>query len=389
MVRMHSRPRRLIILGATGSIGRSTADLVANNPDFEVEAVVGGSDVAALARMARRLKARHAAIHDERALAALRDALAGSNITSAAGEAAVIEAAERPCDLVIAAIVGIAGLKPTFAALQQGRTIALANKECLVSAGPPFMAQVAAQGVTLLPMDSEHNAIFQALNGRNAASIEQMVLTASGGPFLRWSAAAIDEADIAAALAHPNWSMGRKVTIDSAGLMNKGLELIEAQALFALAPEKLDVLVHPQSVVHGMVSFSDGSVLAGLSVPDMRTPIAHCLGYPDRLATSCKRLDLAALRSLTFEAPDYVRFPALQLAIDAMKTAQGLPTVLNAANELAVAAFLEGRIRFGDIARKVAGACEAALRHGEAKTPQTLAEALGVDHITRERFATP
>ncbi len=389
MVTMHRRPRRLIILGATGSIGRSTADLVAGNPDFEVEAVVGGSDAVALASMARRLKARHAAISDETALGALREGLAGSGISCAAGEAGVVEAAQRPCDMVIAAIVGIAGLKPTFAALQQGRTIALANKECMVSAGEAFMAQAAAQGVPLLPMDSEHNAIFQALNGRDASDVEQMVLTASGGPFLNWSAAAIDEADVAAALAHPNWSMGRKITIDSAGLMNKGLELIEAQALFRINPEKLDVVVHPQSVVHGMVSFSDGSVVAGLSVPDMRTPIAHCLGYPERLTTSCKRLDLAALGGLTFARPDHGRFPALQLAMDVMKTGQGLPTVLNAANELAVAAFLDCRIKFGDIARLVANACEAALRHGEAKTPQTLAEALAVDHVARERFATP
>ncbi|MBV1707588.1 MAG: 1-deoxy-D-xylulose-5-phosphate reductoisomerase [Hyphomicrobiales bacterium] len=389
MVSPRAAPRRLVILGATGSIGRSTADLIADHPDFIVEAVVGGSDAAALAAMARRLKARHAALHDERGLAALRAALAGSDTSAAAGEAAVIEAAQRPCDIVVAAIVGIAGLKPTFAALQPGRTMALANKECLVSAGSAFMAEVARRGVQLLPMDSEHNAIFQALNGRDASSVEQMVLTASGGPFLRWSAEAIEAADVAAALAHPNWSMGRKVTIDSAGLMNKGLELIEAQALFRIAPEKLDVVVHPQSVVHGMVSFSDGTVLAGLSVPDMRTPIAHCLGHPDRMATSCRRLDLAALGGLTFEAPDHARFPALQLAIDAMKTGQGLPTVLNAANELAVEAFLAGKIKFGDIARLVGRACEAALRHGEAKSPQTLAEAIGVDHIARERFATP
>ncbi len=389
MVRPRAAPKRLVILGATGSIGRSTADLIADHPDFMVEAVVGGSDAVALAAMARRLKARHAALHDERALGALRAALAGSDISCAAGEAAVIEAAQRPCDVVVAAIVGIAGLKPTFAALRPGRTIALANKECLVSAGSAFMAEVAARGVQLLPMDSEHNAIFQALNGRDSSSVEQMVLTASGGPFLRWSAEAIEAADVSAALAHPNWSMGRKVTIDSAGLMNKGLELIEAQALFHIAAEKLDVVVHPQSVVHGMVSFSDGTVLAGLSVPDMRTPIAHCLGFPDRLATSCRRLDLAALGGLTFEAPDHARFPALQLAIDAMKSGQGLPTVLNAANELAVEAFLAGKIKFGDIARLVGRACEAALCHGEAKSPQTLAEALGVDHIARERFATP
>ena len=389
MVTPRTAPKRLVILGATGSVGRSTADLIAEHPDFIVEAVVGGSDAAALAAMARRLKARHAALYDERGLETLRAALAGSHISSAAGEAAVIEAAQRPCDLVVAAIVGIAGLKPTFAALQSARTIALANKECMVSAGTAFMAEVAARGVELLPMDSEHNAIFQALNGRAAASVEQMVLTASGGPFLRWEAEAIDTAGVSAALAHPNWSMGRKITIDSAGLMNKGLELIEAQALFQIAPEKLDVVVHPQSVVHGMVSFSDGTVLAGLSVPDMRTPIAHCLGFPHRLATSCRRLNLAALGGLTFEAPDYARFPALQLAIDAMKTGQGLPTVLNAANELAVEAFLAGKIKFGDIARLVSRACEAALRHGEAKSPQTLAEALGVDHIARERFATP
>ena len=282
-------------------------------------------------------------------------------------------------------IAGTAGVRPTFATLDAGRTIALANKECLVCAGPAFMRQAALRGIRLLPVDSEHNAIFQALGDEDPASIERMILTASGGPFRTWTRERIAAATPAEALAHPNWAMGPKVTVDSAGLMNKGLELIEAHYLFGVEAARLDVLVHPQSIVHGLVSFADGSVTAGLAAPDMKVPIGHCLHYPERAATAARRLDLALVGTLTFEAPDLERFPALRVALDALRHGQGLPTVLNAANEIAVEAFLKGRITFGDIAPMVERACEAALADGSAREPSSVADALAVDHLVRER----
>ncbi|PSC06456.1 1-deoxy-D-xylulose-5-phosphate reductoisomerase [Alsobacter soli] len=356
---------RVSILGATGSVGRSTADiLVAHRDRFAVEAVAGGRDAPALADMAKRLGARFAAISDERALPELRACLGGTGIAAAGGEGAVMEAALRPADIVVASIVGAAGVRPTHAAVQAGRTVALANKESLVCAGAAFMRDARAGGATLLPLDSEHNAIFQALGRHRPDEIEQMVITASGGPFRTWPAGRIATARREEALAHPNWSMGAKITIDSASLMNKGLELIEAHHLFGVSPERLGVVVHPQSIVHGLVSFSDGSVVAGLALPDMRVPIAHCLGFPERLGTSARRLDLASIARLDFEAPDLARFPALRLAMEALEAGAGAPTVLNAANEVAVAAFLGGRLRFGDMAPL----CEAMLdRFGEAR----------------------
>ena len=384
-----SGPRRLVILGATGSIGRSTAEVIESDPDgFEVEAVVGGSDAKSLAAMAIRLNARFAVLADPKGYAELARLLAGRGIEAAAGPDAVLEAAVRPCDLVVAAIVGTAGVAPTFAALMAGRSIALANKESLVCAGYPFMEAAARCGGRILPMDSEHNAIFQCLGSRDASSIEKMTLTASGGPFRTWGANRIAVATREEALAHPNWSMGSKVTIDSATLMNKGLELIEAHHIFGVAAAKLDVVVHPQSIVHGLVTFSDGSVTAGMALPDMRTPIAHCLGHPDRLKTPVPRLDLTRIGTLTFEAPDLDRFPALGIAKAALEQGEGAPTVLNAANEIAVEAFLAGRIAFGDIARTVGAACEVASRNGEARRPASVADALAVDHITRERTRT-
>jgi 1-deoxy-D-xylulose-5-phosphate reductoisomerase len=379
-------PRRLVILGATGSIGRSAADVLEAAPGtFHVEAVAACRDVKGLAAVARRLSARFAAICEPRMYADLKSELSGSGIEVAAGTDAIVEAARRPADLVLGAIAGAAGVEPTHAALSSGRTIALANKECLVCAGAPFMRTAAEVGARLLPVDSEHNAIFQALGGEPIERVERMTLTASGGPFRTWSAEAIAAATPEQALAHPNWSMGRKVTIDSATLMNKGLELIEAHHIFGIAPDRLDVLIHAQSIVHGLVSFADGSVTAGLAVPDMKVPIAHCLGFPVRLSTPTRRLDLAAIGTLTFERPDFARFPALRVAMDALKSGGGLPTVLNAANEIAVEAFLDRRIGFGDIARLVAAACEAALADGTAKEPQSVGEALSVDHIVRER----
>jgi 1-deoxy-D-xylulose-5-phosphate reductoisomerase len=379
-------PRSLVILGATGSIGRSAADVLDAAPGtFHVEAVAACRDAKGLAAVARRLSARFAAICEPGMYAELKAELAGSGIEVAAGNDAVVEAARRPADLVLGAIAGAAGVEPTYAALSRGRTIALANKECLVCAGAPFMRKAAKVGASLLPVDSEHNAIFQALGGEPIERVERMTLTASGGPFRTWTANAIGAATPEQALAHPNWSMGRKVTIDSATLMNKGLELIEAHHIFGIAADRLDVLVHPQSIVHGLVSFADGSVTAGLAVPDMKVPIAHCLGFPIRLSTPTRRLDLAAIGTLTFERPDFDRFPALKVAMDALKSGGGMPTVLNAANEIAVEAFLDRRIGFADIARFVAAACEAALADGTAKEPQSVGDALAVDHIVRER----
>ncbi|MEA2758207.1 MAG: 1-deoxy-D-xylulose-5-phosphate reductoisomerase [Methylobacteriaceae bacterium] len=379
-------PRSLVILGATGSIGRSAADVLDAAPgSFHVEAVAACRDAKGLAAVARRLSARFAAICEPGKYAELKAELAASGIEAAAGKDAVVEAARRPADLVLGAIAGAAGVEPTYAALSRGRTIALANKECLVCAGAPFMRKAAEVGATLLPVDSEHNAIFQALGGEPIERVERMTLTASGGPFRTWTANAIGAASPEQALAHPNWSMGRKVTIDSATLMNKGLELIEAHHIFGIAADRLDVLVHPQSIVHGLVSFADGSVTAGLAVPDMKVPIAHCLGFPIRLSTPTRRLDLAAIGTLTFERPDFDRFPALKVAMDALKSGGGMPTVLNAANEIAVEAFLDRRIGFADIARFVSAACEAALADGTAKEPQSVGDALAVDHIVRER----
>ena len=381
--------RRLVILGATGSIGRSTLDIVAQTPDrFAVEAVAGGRDVAALAEVAIASRARFAAIRDEKLYNELKAALSGSGVEAAAGEDAIIEAALRPSDIVVGAISGAAGVRSTHAALAEGRTIALANKECLVCAGGPFMRTARETKATILPLDSEHDALWQALGGADAKGVEKLIITASGGPFRSWTRDQIESATREQALKHPNWSMGQKITIDSASMMNKGLELIEARHLFDVPVERLDVLVHPQSIVHGLIAFADGSVTACMYAPDMRVPIAHCLGYPERLQTNVKRLDLAELGSLTFEKPDIGRFPALGIAMDALKQGGAMPTVLNAANEIAVEAFLAGRIAFGDIARLVAGACEDALRSNDAREPDTIEDALAVDHIVRERSRT-
>ena len=379
-------PKRLVVLGATGSIGRSTADLVETAPDrFTVEAVAGGRDAPALAAMAIRLGARFAAIRDENFYAALKAELAGTGIEAAAGEAGVVEAAIRPADIVIGAIVGTAGVVPTYAAIEAGRTVALANKECLVSAGAPFMREVARRNCTLLPLDSEHDAIWQALGGADPRDVDALTITASGGPFRSWTAERIAQATPDQALQHPNWSMGPKITIDSASMMNKGLELIEAHHLFGVGADKFDVLVHPQSVVHGLVTFADGSVTACLYLPDMKVPIAHCLAHPQRIRTGARKLDLAEVASLTFERADLERFPALRVAMEALRHGGGLPTVLNAANEIAVEAFLARRVPFSAIARLADAACEAALADGTAGEPATIADALAVDHVVRER----
>ena len=342
--------KSLVILGVTGSIGSSTLDIVRRHPDrYRVVAMAAGRDVEGLAALALEFRPAFVAVGEASASRALADRLSGSGIASGAGEGAVIEAALHPADLVIGAIVGTAGVKPTYAAISAGRRVALANKECLVCAGEAFMAAASRAGVEVLPLDSEHNAIHQALGRHGAAEIERMTLTASGGPFRNWSAERIAAATREEALAHPNWSMGAKVTIDSASLMNKGLELIEAHHLFGVPADRLDVLVHPQSIVHGLVSFADGSVTAGLAVPDMRVPIAHCLAWPARIVSGARTLDLAAVARLEFEAPDLLRFPALRLAREALATGGMMPAVLNAANEVAVADFLAGRCSFGEI----------------------------------------
>ncbi len=379
-------PRRIVVLGATGSIGQSTAELLCAAPaTFTVTAVAGGRDALALAAVAKRLGASFAAVADPDGYRDLKEALAGTNIQAAAGPEAVIEAALHQSDLVMGAIAGTAGVAPTFAALAAGRTIALANKECLVCAGSAFMRQAARSGTRLLPVDSEHNAIFQALGGADPADVETMTLTASGGPFRTWTREAIAAATPEQALRHPNYAMGAKVTVDSAGLMNKGLEVIEAHHIFGIEAARLDVLVHAQQIVHGLVSFKDGSVTAGLAVPDMKVPIAHCLAYPDRMDTATRRLDLAQIGQLTFERPDFDRFPALRVALDALRTGQGLPTIMNAANEIFVAAFLNNLIAFHDIARLVEDACESALADGLAHEPETIGDALALNQAVRER----
>ncbi|MFN4125573.1 1-deoxy-D-xylulose-5-phosphate reductoisomerase [Pannonibacter indicus] len=351
MLAGRTAPLRLVILGATGSIGRNTLDLVARYPQhFEVAALVSGQDAAGLAELARQTGAGFAALADPSKGEELAAYLAGTGIACGAGETAVIEAALWPADMVMAAIVGSAGLRPTFAALEAGRTIALANKECLVCAGDLFMAAAGRTGATVLPVDSEHNAIFQVLESRNLAEVEKIILTASGGPFRTLSLSEMAHVSPQQALKHPNWSMGSRITIDSATLMNKGLEVIEASHLFPLRHDQIEVLVHPQSAIHGMVQYTDGSLLAQLGPADMRTPIAHCLAWPARMPVPGARLDLAKLGSLTFEAPDIKRFPALGLALDAMRAGGSAPAALNAADEVAVAAFLSGQIGFAGIA---------------------------------------
>jgi 1-deoxy-D-xylulose-5-phosphate reductoisomerase len=309
--------------------------------------------------------------------------LAGSGIEAAAGEGALVEAAQRPADWVMAAISGAAGLKSALAAIERGATVALANKECLVCAGALFMRRAASAGATVLPVDSEHNAVFQALGAGRREDVKRVILTASGGPFRTWSLEEIKAATPEQALRHPSWVMGPKITIDSATMMNKGLELIEAHHLFALQPHEIDVLVHPQSVIHGMVEFRDGSVVAQMGSPDMRTPIAHCLAWPRRIDAPAPRLDLAQVRELTFEEADIKRFPALALARQAMAAGGAAPTVLNAADEVAVAEFIAGRIGFQGIAALVEATLEAAAARGLMAEPASLDAALGVDHIAR------
>jgi len=347
--------RTVSVLGSTGSVGRNTVDLLLADPGrYRVRALAGGRNARLLAEQARALGAELAVLGDPASLPELRAALAGTGIETAAGAEAVVGAAALRVDWTMAAIVGAAGLPATLAAIQRGGAVALANKEALVSAGDVMLRAVAEAGATLLPVDSEHNAVFQALAEGNWDAVERIVLTASGGPFRTASREEMAAATPEAALRHPTWSMGAKISIDSATMMNKGLELIEAARLFALPEDRIGVLVHPQSVVHGMVCWRDGSILAQLGSPDMRIPIAHALAWPGRIATGSPRLDLARLARLDFEEPDEVRFPALRLARDALRAGGGAPTILSAANEVAVELFLGRRLGFTAIADLVA-----------------------------------
>jgi 1-deoxy-D-xylulose-5-phosphate reductoisomerase len=377
--------KRVTVLGATGSVGTSTLDLIGRNPHlFEVVALTAHSNVEALAELAVRHGASLAVVADETRYGALKERLSGSGIEVAAGAAALIAAAERPADCVMAGIIGAAGLRPTLAAVSQGRRVALANKECLVLAGEIFMKAVRQAGTELVPVDSEHSAVFQSLAGADPASIERIVLTASGGPFRTWSVEELAHATPQQALCHPNWTMGRKITIDSATLMNKGLELIEAYHLFPIEPGQLEVVVHPQSIVHALVAYRDGSMLAQLASPDMRTPIALSLSWPGRMDTPTKRLDLVEIGQLSFERPDERRFKALALARQAMQQGGTAPAVLNAANEIAVEAFLAGRLGFLQIAQLVAETLEIAERQGVLGDAQDLSAVLAVDAMARK-----
>ncbi len=359
-----SDERRVSVLGATGSIGSSTLDLVRqSNGRYQAEVVTAHSNVEKLARIAREVNASLAVVADPARYRELQDQLAGTDIEAAAGEEAMIEAATRPVDIVVGGIVGSAGLAPCLAALRSGSALALANKECIVCAGELFMRCAAQSQALILPIDSEHNAIFQVLDGSGRQAVEKIILTASGGPFRTASLDHMRTVGPEDALSHPTWDMGVKISIDSATMMNKGLEIIEAHYLFDMPEPAIDVVVHPQSIIHSLVAYSDGSVLAQLGCPDMRIPIAHALAYPSRQTTDNPRLDLASIGQLSFEAPDTNRFPSLGLARAALQAQNGAPAVLNAANEVAVAAFLEGRIGFMDIPALVESTLSTVDRH--------------------------
>ena len=373
-------PRRISILGSTGSVGCNTIDLIERQPErYKIEALTANRNVALLAEQARRLRPRLAVIGDEARFGALKEALAGSGIELAAGPAALVEAAQRPAEWLMAAIVGAAGLEPTLAALRRGAIVALANKECLVCAGELMMEEVNRNGATLLPVDSEHNAIFQVFDFARRDAVERIILTASGGPFRTLDRAVMAHVTPAQAVAHPNWNMGAKISVDSATMMNKGLELIEAHHLFDLPAENIEVLIHPQSVVHSLVAYVDGSVLAQLGTPDMRTPIAYTLGWPERMPAPAERLDLAALGQLSFEPPDLERFPALRLASQALQSGGAAPTILNAVNEVAVAGFLGGEVGFLEIA----GIVEETLATMPLDKPASLDAVFAVDSEAR------
>lgn len=387
--------RRVTVLGSTGSVGCSTLELMAQTQAsgaaaYEVEALVAGSNLDLLAQQALRWKPRAVVLADERRLPELRERLAGTGIEVQGGEQAAVEAAARPADWVMAAIVGSAGLRPTWAAIRAGAVVGLANKESLVTCGPALLAAARAAGGAVIPVDSEHSAVFQVLQDPCASRLSRVILTASGGPFRDWTLEQMARATPEQAVAHPNWSMGSKISVDSATMANKGLETIEAAYLFDVAPERIEVLIHPQSIIHSMVEYADGSTLAQLGPPDMRTPIACALAWPDRLPWPAPRLDLAAMGRLTFEAPDEARFPALALARAALQAGGAAPAVFNAANEIAVAAFLDRRIGFLDIAAAISETLDRAGSGGDfasGASGDPLEVALRVDAAARRLAA--
>lgn len=374
-------PRSVTVLGATGSIGLNALDIISRSPDrWQVVALTANTNVEELARQALAHRPAFVALGDPSGYEALKSALSGSGIDCAAGPEAVIEAAAMQAEVVMAAIVGTAGLAPTLQAVRRGAIVGLANKECLVSAGDYFMSEVKACNAALLPVDSEHNAIFQVFDFENPNRVEKIILTASGGPFRTASLEDMKAATPAIALKHPNWSMGAKISIDSATMMNKGLELIEAHYLFPIEEPQIEIVVHPQSIVHSLVSYVDGSVLAQLGTPDMRIPIGFALSWPERGETPAKRLDLTSMSDLTFEAPDLDRFPSLRLAREALRAGGAAPTALNAANEVAVQAFLDERIGFLDIV----GTVEAVLEQASGATPASLEDVITLDLAARD-----
>jgi len=378
------RRKRLSLLGSTGSIGEQTLAVVAAAPErFEVVALGAGRNIAKLADQVRRFRPGLVSVADAAGAAELRDRLGSQPVELLVGDEGLRTVAECPADLVVSALVGAAGLAPTLAAIRAGRDIALANKEVMVTAGALVLREAKAHAVALLPVDSEHSAIFQALSGQRIEDVERLILTASGGPFRTWTAEQIAEATIEQALNHPNWDMGPKITIDSASLMNKGLEVIEARWLFDIPPERVDVVVHPQSIIHSLVEFVDTSVLAQLGLPDMRVPIAVALAYPERIDLDLPVLDLPALGRLDFETPDRKRFPCLELAFEALRANEAAPAVINAANEVAVAAFLDGRIRFPEIAATNGAVLNSHVGRGGSGSLRDLADVLEADDWAR------
>jgi len=381
--------RSVTVLGSTGSIGVNTCDVILHARKtygahaFPVTALSAGENVKVLIEQAKAVKPKLAVIGNETLLGELKAGLSGTGIEVAAGRQAVIDAAARKSDFVMVAIMGAAAIEPALAAIRRGVIVALANKECVVAAGAVFREAMEASGASVLPVDSEHNAIFQVLGGGDAGEADLVTITASGGPFREWPLEKMRAATVEQAVNHPNWAMGRKISLDSATLMNKGLELIEAHFLFALPPEKLAVLVHPQSIVHCLVSYDDGTTIAHLSAPDMRTPIAHALGWPRRVSSPSRRLDLAALGQLIFQPPAHDRFPALNLAIGSMRSGGLAPTVLNAANEIAVQAFLDRRIGFLDISRVVGATLDLDVAQGANGHAMDLDTVLGTDARAR------
>lgn len=377
----HTARKTITVLGSTGSVGTSTLDLIARDKErFKIIGLTANRNIELLAEQAKTFNADVVAIADENFYLPLKNLLNGTGIEVLSGAVGVIEIAKRQAEWVMAAIVGAAGLRPTLEAVRRGVIVALANKECLVCAGDLMTAEIKKHGATLLPVDSEHNAIYQVFDFKNPEKIEKIILTASGGPFREMSLSTMRDVTPEQAVAHPNWDMGAKISVDSATMMNKGLEMIEAYHLFPIEADQIDVIVHPQSVIHSMVEYRDKSVLAQMGSPDMRIPIAYALAWPDRMETPCKALNLGEISTLTFEEIDLIRFPALALAQEALKSGGASPTILNAANEIAVESFLRSGIGFCDIANVVAETMAAS----DMKPPQSLASVLDIDERSRE-----